>query len=56
MGEMKKSYKILDGKSEGKRPHAKLRGRWENNIKINIRVMVNKGADWIHAFQDRHQR
>jgi hypothetical protein len=36
MGEMKNVYKILVGKSEGKRPPRRLRCRWEDNIRIDL--------------------
>jgi hypothetical protein len=28
--------RVLVGKPEGKRPHGKLRHRWEDNIKTNL--------------------
>jgi hypothetical protein len=37
MGEERKVYKILMGKSEGKRPLGRLKRRWENGIRMNIR-------------------
>jgi hypothetical protein len=33
-GEMRNMFKILVGKSEGKRPLERPRHRWEDNIKI----------------------
>jgi hypothetical protein len=35
---------------EGKRPVGKPRRKWEDNIRMNLRV---EGADWIHLAQDR---
>jgi hypothetical protein len=37
--EVKNAYKILIGKSEGKRPLGRPRRRWEDNIKIDLREM-----------------
>jgi hypothetical protein len=37
MGEMRNVYKILVDKSEGKRPLRRRGGRWEDNIRMNIR-------------------
>jgi hypothetical protein len=39
-GEMRHSYKIFVEKSEQKRPIGKVRHRWENNIKMDVREMV----------------
>ena len=36
MGERKGAYKVLVGKSEGKRPLGRPRHRWEDNITINL--------------------
>ena len=35
MGE-RGSYKVLVGKPEGKRPLARLRDRWQDNIKMDV--------------------
>jgi hypothetical protein len=37
MGQMKNAYKIMVGKSKGKRPLKRPRCRWEDNIKMNIK-------------------
>jgi hypothetical protein len=37
MGEMRNSYKILVGKLEGKRPLERLRRRWGDNIRMDLR-------------------
>jgi hypothetical protein len=37
MGEKKNTHRILVGKPEGKRPLGRPRGRWENNIKMDLR-------------------
>jgi hypothetical protein len=36
MGERRGVYRVLVGKSEGKRPLGTPRGRWEDNIKIDL--------------------
>jgi transcription termination factor 2 len=37
MGESRSPYRILVGKPEGKRPFGRPRGRWVDNIKIDLR-------------------
>jgi hypothetical protein len=36
---MKKAYRILFGKPEGKRPITRSKSRWEDNIKMDLREM-----------------
>jgi hypothetical protein len=43
---------VLVGKPEGRRPLEKPRHRWEDNIKMDLRVM-SWGMDWIDLAQDR---
>jgi hypothetical protein len=45
--EKRNAYRILVGKSEGKRPLGRPRSRWEGHIKI--------GTDWTHLARDRDQ-
>jgi hypothetical protein len=35
MGEMRDAYRVLDGKTEGRRPFGRHRHRWEDNIRID---------------------
>ena len=37
MGERRGAYRVLVGKPEGRRPLDRLRRRWENNIKMDLR-------------------
>jgi len=46
-GEMRNVYKILVGKSEGKRPLGRPRHRWEDNIRMDLREIRWEGVDWI---------
>jgi hypothetical protein len=52
---MRNAYKILVGKSEGKRLLVRRRHRWEANITLNIREIGWEGVDWIHLALDRDQ-
>jgi hypothetical protein len=55
MGEKRDAYRILVGKSEGKRPLGRPRRRWEDNIKMVLREIGWGGMDWIDLAQDRDQ-
>jgi hypothetical protein len=48
-------YRILVGRPEGKRPLGRLRRRWEDNIKLELRVIEIDGANWIQLAQGRVQ-
>jgi hypothetical protein len=53
MGEVRKVYKVLVGKPEGKRPLGRLRRRWEDGIRMDLREIGLVGVDWIRLAQDR---
>jgi hypothetical protein len=55
MGEGRGVYRVLVGKPEAKRPLGRLRRRWEDNIKLNLRHMGIDGASWIQLAQGRVQ-
>jgi hypothetical protein len=55
MGEKMNAYRILVGKPEGKRPLGRLRRRWVNNIKMDLREIGWDDMDWIDLAQDRDQ-
>jgi hypothetical protein len=46
-------YRVLVGRPEGKRPLGRSRGRWEDNIKIDLREIGIDGTNWIRLAQDR---
>ena len=48
MGERRGVYRVLVGKSEGKRPLGRPRRRWEVNIKVDLRQEVGCGA-WTRS-------
>ena len=45
--------KVLVGIHEGKSPLGRPRGRWEDNIKIDLQEVGCAGMDWIEPAQDR---
>jgi hypothetical protein len=53
MGDTITAYRILVGKSEGKRPLGRQRHRWVDNIKMDLREIGCDGMDWIDLAQDR---
>jgi hypothetical protein len=48
-------YRILVGRSEGKRPLGGPRRRWEDNMKMDLREIGFDGANWIQLAQDMIQ-
>jgi hypothetical protein len=55
MGAKRNAYKILLGKSEGKRPLGRPRRRWVGNIRMDLGEIGWDGVDWIDVAQDRDQ-
>jgi hypothetical protein len=51
MGQIGNAFKILVGKCEGKR----LRCRWEDNTRMDLRKTGWEGVDWLHLAQDKDQ-
>jgi hypothetical protein len=49
----RKVYKVLMGKSEGKRPLGRPRRRWEYGIRMDLREIGLVVLDWIRLAQDR---
>jgi hypothetical protein len=49
MGEGRKVYSVLVGKPEGKRPFERPRHRWEDGIKMDLRVigLGGSGFTWL---------
>jgi hypothetical protein len=52
-GEKMHAYRLLVGKSEGRKPLGRPRRRWVDNIKMDLRAIEWCGVDWIDLDQDR---
>jgi hypothetical protein len=46
-------YRVLMGKSEGKRPLGRPRRRWEDGIRTDLREIGWGSVEWIQLAQDR---
>jgi len=53
MGERRGVYRVLVGKSDGKRPLGRPRLRWEDNIRMDLQEVECGGMDWTELAQDR---
>jgi hypothetical protein len=55
IGEGRCVYRVLVGRSEGKRPVGRPRHRWEDNIKMDLREIGIDGVNQIQLAWDRVQ-
>jgi len=53
MGEEKGMYKVLLGKTEGRRPLRRPWRRWVDNIRMDLQEVGCGCMDWIGLAQDR---
>jgi hypothetical protein len=53
MGEKMNAYRLLVAKPEGKRPLARSRRKWVNNIRVDLREIGCVGTVWIDLAEDR---
>jgi len=47
MGERRGVYRVLVGKSEGKRPLGRPRRRWDDNIKMDLQEVGCGVVNWV---------
>jgi hypothetical protein len=45
-------YRVLVGKTEGKKPHGRPRRSWKDNIKADLQEVGCGGMDWIEMALD----
>jgi hypothetical protein len=54
-GKKRNVYRLLVGKSEGKRPLGRPRRRWIDNIKMDLLEIGVNVVAWIGLAQDRYR-
>jgi hypothetical protein len=55
IGEKRNAYRLLVGKSEGKRPLGRPRRRWVDNIRMELGEVGWGDVNWIGLAQDRNR-
>ena len=53
MEEGRSAFKMLTGKQTGKRLSGRPRGRWGENIRMNLKEVDINTRNWIDSPQDR---
>jgi hypothetical protein len=53
MGDRRGAYRVLVGRTDGKRPLERPRRSWEDNIKMDLPEVGWGGTDWIVMAQDK---
>ena len=51
--EVRSTFKILTGTPVGKIPLGRLRRRWEDNIRMDLKEIVTITRNWVDSAQDR---
>ena len=54
--EGRNAFTILTGIPKGKRPLARPRRRWENNIRMNFKEIVINKRNWVDSTQGRNYK
>jgi hypothetical protein len=52
MGGLRRGYKILVGKTEGKRSRGRPSRRWEDSVRMDFKEIAWQGVDWSHVGED----
>jgi hypothetical protein len=55
MEDMRGTYGLSMGRSDGKWPLEKPRRRWENNIKVDLQEVGWRGMVWVEPAQHMHR-
>jgi hypothetical protein len=54
-GEKRTAYRLLVGKTEGKKPLGRPRRRWVDNIRMDLGKVGWGDVDWICLAKDRNR-
>ena len=54
MEETRSAFKMLAGKSTGKRPSGRPRHRWKDNIRMDLEEIGINVGNWVDSAQDRN--
>ena len=54
MEEGRSVFKILTGKPTANRPLGRPRGRWEDNIRMDLEEIGINAGNWVDSAQDRN--
>jgi len=54
-GDVRNAYKVVVGNPERKRPLGSRSRRWEDNIRMDPRIMGSEVVDRMHLTEDRDQ-
>jgi hypothetical protein len=54
MGMKRNAYRVFVGKPEGKRLLGRDEGRWDDNIKVNLREIGWAGTDLVWLRVEKH--
>ena len=53
MEEDRSDFKMLPGKSTGKRPSGRPRCRWKDNVRVDLKEICINTGNWVDSAQDR---
>jgi hypothetical protein len=54
MEEGRSAFKMLTGKPTGKRYFGRLRRRWEDNIRMDLKEICINTRNWVDSAQDMY--
>ena len=55
MEERSDVYRVLVGKTEGKRPLGRTRGRYQDTINVDLQEVGCSDMDWIELAHDKYR-
>ena len=55
MEQPRNAYRVLVGRAEGRRPLVRLKCRWEDNVKMDLREVGSDASNWMDFAEDIDQ-